>query len=86
MAKSFFLGRAKQAVAQASINQQDVRAVPIPLPHLEEQELIAAGVNSVDERLSLELFALQGMKAVKSALMTALLTGELRVTPDEQPA
>jgi len=35
--KAFFLQRSKRAVNQASINQEDVRSLPIPIPPLELQ-------------------------------------------------
>jgi type I restriction enzyme S subunit len=43
------VANAKWAVNQASINQQDVLAVPVPLPPLPEQEAIVA---EVEQRLS----------------------------------
>ena len=38
----FWKTRCKQSVNQASVNQQDVKTVPIPLPPLDEQERIVA--------------------------------------------
>ena len=40
--RQYFKGRAKKAVQQASINQQDVSQLPLPLPTLAEQQKIAA--------------------------------------------
>ena len=47
--KCRLVANAKWAVNQASINQQDVLATPVPLPPLEEQEAIVA---EVEQRLS----------------------------------
>jgi type I restriction enzyme, S subunit len=82
-AKGFFLHRAKQAVAQASVNQQDVKALPLPMPSLEEQEMIYRSFQAVLTREHAENQTLQQIKSVKQALMSVLLTGEVRVTPDE---
>jgi type I restriction enzyme, S subunit len=84
--KEFFLSRAKQAVAQASVNQQDVRALPVPLPSQREQDEIARLFDSVDERLKAVGDTAAGLLAAKAALMSVLLTGEVRVKPDEDAA
>ena len=83
-AKAFFLGRAKQAVAQASVNQQDVRALPLSLPSLNEQEIMSQTFTTLDERLSTERDIAHALTTAKSALMSVLLTGELRVTPSPE--
>ncbi|WP_437727576.1 restriction endonuclease subunit S [Sorangium sp. So ce861] len=83
MTKAFFLQRAKQAVAQASINQQDVRAVFVPLPTLPEQAAISSGVENVDLRTAAECHCLELLSGLRSMLLSALLSGEIRVTPDE---
>lgn len=83
MTKAFFLQRAKQAVAQASINQQDVRAVPVPLPTLSEQAAISSGVENVALRAAAECRYLELLSGLKNMLLSALLTGDIRVTPDE---
>jgi type I restriction enzyme, S subunit len=81
--KAFFLSRAKQAVAQASVNQRDVRSLPVPLPNLREQNEIAVLLDSVDDRLGAEMAQAAGLLTTKTALMSVLLTGEVRVKPDE---
>ncbi|WP_437970510.1 restriction endonuclease subunit S [Sorangium sp. So ce260] len=83
MTKASFLQSAKQAVAQASINQQDVRAVSIPLPSLPEQAAISSAIENIDVRAAAESNYLELLSGVKSTLLSALLTGEIRVTPDE---
>jgi len=65
-----------------NITKQDVAAFLVAVPALEEQAKIAAIVDAHDERLRLEQGNVHGLRALKSALMSVLLTGEVRVTPD----
>ena len=84
--KKHLTRRAKRAVAQASVNQNDVRTIPTPCPPRSEQLYIAGVVGSVEQRMETETGALAVLNEVKSALMSVLLTGELRVTPDPDVA
>ncbi len=84
--KTNLRSKAKQAVAQASINQSDVRAIPTPCPPPSEQRYIARVIGQVDERLETEGCTLAELCTTKSALMSVLLTGELRVIPDHEVA
>ena len=75
------IDKAKTTNGTYKINQGDVSSVLIPLPPIAEQREIAkgkAGMDRYSASLSEELDALATMKA---ALMSVLLTGELRVTP-----
>ena len=58
----------------------------IGLPLLEEQQHISRVIDAVEHRVTLETEKLHGILQAKSALMSVLLTGELRVTPDPDPA
>lgn len=69
-----------------NISQSALCEVTIPLPTLEEQESITNAVESVSIRAFEEATCLGSLLEVKSALLSVLLTGELRVTPDEEPA
>lgn len=84
-AKKHLRRKAKRAVAQASINQDDVMTVPTPCPPRDEQRRIVQISAGVDERLESENRELAAVRDLKSALMSVLLTGELRVTPDPEP-
>ena len=84
--KKHLTRRAKRAVAQASVNQNDVRTIPTPCPPRSEQLYIAGVVGSVEQRMETETGALAVLNEVKSALMSVLLTGVLRVTPDPETA
>jgi type I restriction enzyme S subunit len=85
-AREHFLGRAKQAVAQASINQQDVKCFPVLLPGLAEQRAIVAALDAVSQRLRSEMESLDAISGTKTVLMSVLLTGEVRVRVDEESA
>ena len=72
---------AKQAVNQASINQQDVRAVSIPLPYLKEQTAI---VDLLDNLIIKELHAKESAEQVialidtiKKSILARAFRGEL---------
>ena len=79
--KANLRGKAKKAIAQASVNQNDVLTIPTPLPSLAEQQHIAGTIGEVERRIDSEHDSLSGLLNVKAALMSALLTGEVRVTP-----
>ena len=68
-----------------NVSQRALRSVPIPVPTLEEQERIEVLERHASARLEKEAESLRQLEEVKSALMSVLLTGELRVTPDPEP-
>ena len=61
-------------------------AEPVPCPGREEQERISQLLRSNDSYRSVAVANLEGLAAVKQALMSVLLTGELRVSPDTEAA
>lgn len=69
--------------AQKTVTLGKLREYPVPVPPMDEQLGITAALESLDERRLLETIALDELGSLKSALSSALLTGELRVTPDE---
>jgi type I restriction enzyme S subunit len=69
--------------AQASINNSGIRALPLRLPPLSEQIQIMNILVSLNLRADCENRHLDQLQTLKSALMSVLLTGEIRVTPDE---
>ncbi|MYD85951.1 MAG: hypothetical protein F4018_01110 [Acidobacteria bacterium] len=56
--------------------------MPLPVPQLDEQEEIVDRLNAIDGRLSREEECLRGLNRLRSALLSVLLIGELRVIPD----
>lgn len=79
-AKAHFHSRAKNAIAQASVNQTDIVDLPVLLPSLEEQRLIVHCVSQHAKRESAEEAQDRKLRLLKQGLMEDLLTGRVRVT------
>ena len=84
--KSYFLNCSKQTTNLASMNSTQLKRLPVPIPRLDEQEQILERLGVLDARLRLEEGCLNRLNDLKSALVSVLLTGELRVTPDAEVA
>ena len=69
-----------------NISQEKLRAVVVPAPPTSEQREIAMIIDVCSERISEEGKCLVGLAQLKSALMSVLLTGEVRVRVDEEAA
>ena len=78
-ARAWIMSRAF-ASNQASINQETLCSVPLPLPSHEEQGAILAALGAQEGRLRNENLTLVKQRALKSGLMDDLLTGRVRVT------
>ena len=72
----------KGGLAQQHFNVGAMKAMPTPIPSLQEQDQICDVLQSPDHRLNAETEHRQGLLSLKAALMSVLLTGQLRVTPD----
>jgi type I restriction enzyme S subunit len=72
-------------VAVSGISAGDLVQQPVPVPPLAEQQAIAAGLDILRARAVAEENSRAALVLMKSALMSVLLTGELRVTPDARP-
>lgn len=70
--------------AKAGLNLASVRQLLVPLPRVEEQRALAEPLERLEDRLALERETLTASHNLKAALMSVLLTGEVRVKPDEQ--
>jgi type I restriction enzyme S subunit len=66
-----------------NVSQSNLRDLRLPLPTVTEQGAIADMFDALDERSSVERLHWLCLAALKTALMSVLLTGEVRVTPDE---
>ena len=71
----YFTSRAKKAVQQASINQQDVSEMPFPFPPLAEQEAITGLLDGVDLTVAEAKKERDGLQLLKESTADALLTG-----------
>ena len=63
-----------------------MKQYPTPVPPLDEQVGIADAMLALEARATAESATLGALAKVKSALMSVLLTGEVRVKPDEEAA
>ena len=77
--RRYFKARAKKAVQQASINQQDVSELPLPLPPFAEQQAIAAALDGVDVTIDEAKRERDGLQLLKESAADALLTGRVRL-------
>ena len=75
-------GKAGRPVVSSSI----LRRLCIPLPEIGEQLKIARVGKGLESRIRTEMAKMDLLKELKSALMSVLLTGELRVTPTIEAA
>ena len=75
--------KAKVAIAQATITQDDSDIVLFPLPPLPEQRRIAEILSAADRKLELERRRKEKLERVKKGLMNELLTGRKRVKVEE---
>ena len=71
---------------RAVVSSLILNGLVFPIPALEEQRVIASSLQAVEQRVRTERFHTQRLAGVKSALMSVLLTGEVRVTPDSEAA
>lgn len=74
-------------VAVSGISGSDLKQFRIPLPELEEQELIVNQINAIDDKLSTDIQKKNKLKKQKTGLMHDLLTGKVSVPlePEEEP-
>ena len=80
-----FRSSAKSAIAQASINQRDVKACPLALPNLSEQQILAARLDESRHEIEAHNAELSKLRLLKQGLMDDLLTGRVRVTMESVP-
>jgi len=75
--------RAKRTSTQLNLTLEICRDYPIPLPPPQERAEINNILAAIEARTSAETDKLEALNSTKSALSSALLTGEIRVKPDE---
>jgi type I restriction enzyme, S subunit len=72
--------------AQKRINLGDLRQMQVPVPSADEQVGICETLAALEARQRTETQVLSAVQQAKSALMSVLLTGEVRVIPEEVAA
>ncbi len=60
------------------------KAMRVPLPPIEEQRVIAGVLTSIELHRFQEADVVSSLCSLKADIMSVLLTGEVRVTPDEE--
>lgn len=77
--RRYFQLASKQSTNLASVNSTQLKAFPIPLPPLPEQEKIAEILSTWDAAIEQTRKLIDAKKRRKKALMQQLLTGKLRL-------
>ncbi len=78
--------KAKTTSGTLKVNQHDVSTVLLPRPALREQLEIVNVAEALDFVYARNRDVLAAYRRVKDSLMSALLTGEVRVTPEPEAA
>jgi type I restriction enzyme S subunit len=73
-----FRAKSKRAVAQSSINQQDVKSLPFPLPPLAEQQNVVTGLSTVEQKIAAEEKRKAALQALFKTMLHHLMTGKIR--------
>lgn len=76
-------GAIRTSAGNYNLNTQGIVNTIVPVPSLTEQAKLTSLTKTIEGRCSAELTYLAELRTVKSALMSVLLTGEVRVKPDE---
>ena len=82
--KAYFLNCSKQTTNLASMNSTQLKNLPVPIPGMDEQDQVLKRIKAVDNRLQTENDCHRRLNGLKLALMSVLLTGEVRVVPDAE--
>ena len=80
------LAKLRKKSGQPLVTQGPIHDLTVPLAPLSEQDEMAEMLDQFDARLRVEERKLESLHNTKLALMSVLLTGELRVTPDPEVA
>ena len=75
---------ATPGVSQVNISRKNLLATTVPVPPIQEQAAIVAMLDSIQHRVEVEQSKVERLAELKIGLMSVLLTGELRVTPDPE--
>jgi type I restriction enzyme S subunit len=78
MSREQMRSKAKRAVAQASINQGDVKSMTFPLPSLAEQERIVRALDISHERVNVAQRHKAALEELFRSALEQLMTGQIR--------
>ena len=81
-----FQTKVARGVGQPNLNTSLIGSTLIPVPNRLEQDEIAEVLLGSDQRIAAESDCVSELRVLKNALMSALLTGELRVAPETEAA
>ncbi len=79
-------GAIRTSAGNYNLNTQGIASTVVPLPSLEEQARITEVAQALEERIDAESNLRESLRSTKSALLSVLLTGDVRVTPDAEAA
>jgi len=84
--KTYFFKCSKQTTNLASINSSQLKAFPVILPSIDEQQRIINTLNSLKSKVDFERRKQREILVLKQSLMQDLLTGNVRVILENQEA
>ena len=67
-----------------NLNTSILGRLPVALPSEDERSEVASVLEALAEQVQALEYEVEGLDAVRRSLMSVLLTGELRVTPDPE--
>lgn len=73
-------------ITRFGLRRQDIEHIRLPIPPISEQRSTAAIISSMEAIIEKSRSAIYGMQIVKRGLLSALLSGEVRVTVDTEAA
>ncbi len=76
--RRYFLLCSKQSTNLASINSSQLKAFPLPLPSVEEQELMAAAIHALERQVIAVSRLIDAKRTFKRGLVQRLLNGHMR--------
>lgn len=74
----------RQGANRYKLRKTTLLELLVAVPPVAEQNAIVAAVHAVEQRLAVEVERAMGLRGLRSALMSVLLTGEVRVRVDEE--
>jgi type I restriction enzyme S subunit len=66
-------------IHQASINQQDLKTILVPLTGLSDQKIVIDYLDIIDRKLQVEITRVKSLSSLFQSLLTDLMTGRMRV-------